>query len=299
MGGTSDRLRQRARRRADWLVSAAERLAADPDVVAAWVFGSEGRGDADELSDVDLMVALADDAAERRLPTIESTFREFGDVLGVEERPERAVEGGRAFVVTFPAPVEPLVVDWFCQAASIAPLGSDVRMLVDRGVLTSEEPAVPTASLLPGLVPGQGGAAPRRAARRAERLQERVEWFWSMAPVVAKWLARGWSPTAEAELQRMGHVVEEAYAFLGRQSMAQADGDRGSEGGGGTVQVRPLARLRAAIVELAALGSALEEAGLEVPPIDAAYGWLELAEDLEAEGWRPELTKDPGIEGVP
>jgi predicted nucleotidyltransferase len=297
MGGTSDRLKQRARRRAEWIATAATRLEADPTVAAAWLFGSEGRGDADELSDVDLMVALrdAEEGVDATLAKVESRFDEFGDVLAVEERSERALEGGRAFVVTYPAPVEALTVDWFWQPASSAPLGTDARLLVDKVGVSPVDPPVETSSLLPGPVPGRGGTAPRRAARRSERLQERVSWFWATAPMIAKWLARGWTPSAESELQRLAHVVEEAHAFLGRQTAAQADGERPVE----PDSVRALARLRSAIVELAGVTDALTEAGIVVPSTDPAYGWLELAEDLEHEKWRPELPKDTGAEGVP
>jgi predicted nucleotidyltransferase len=295
MGGTADRLRERTRRRTEWIARATTQLSDDPDVAAAWLFGSEGRGDADELSDVDLIVAVVDDRAAARLADVESCFRDFGDVLAVDEPADRAMEGGRAFCVTYASPVEPLTVDWFWQPLSSAPMGSDVRVLVDRVGVRPVDPPVETATLLPGPIPGRGGTAPRRAARRSDRLQERVTWFWHMAPTLAKWLARGWTPTAESELQRLAHVVEEAHAFLGRQTAAQADGDRPPEAG----TVRALARLRTAIVDLAALSDALVEAGISVPPTEVAYGWLELAEDLEHEQWRPELPQRRGAEGVP
>jgi predicted nucleotidyltransferase len=294
MGGTSDRLKERARRRGEWIEAATSRFEADADVAAAWLFGSEGRGDADELSDVDLIVALADSVADKRLAEVESSFADFGDVLRVDEVPERALGDGRAFVVAYPAPVEAITVDWFWVPVSAAPLGSDVRMLCDKVGVAPVDPAVETSALLPGPVPGRGGTAPRRAARRSERLQERVGWFWATAPMLAKWLARGWTPRAESELQRLAHVVEEAHAFLGRQTAAQADGDRPPEAG----SVRPLARLRTAIVDLAAVSDALREAGIAVPSTDAAYGWLELAEDLEHEKWRPELPRATDEEGV-
>ena len=113
MGGTSDRLKERASRRTEWIESAAKRFEADPSVAAAWLFGSEGRGDADELSDVDLIVALVDKdeaALAERLAAVEGDFADLGDVVGVVERPERALPGGRSFVVSYPAPVEPLRV---------------------------------------------------------------------------------------------------------------------------------------------------------------------------------------------
>lgn len=280
MGGTSDRLRQRARRRADWLADAAVRFEQDADVAAAWAFGSEGRGEADELSDVDLFVAVVDDVADKVLAGIdEEWFRAFGAVLTIDDISESAPEGGRAFVVTYPSPVERLTVTCWFQAASTVQLGNDVRVLVDKVGLAVADPPLATTSMLPGGGPVRaGGVAPRRSARRVDRLQERITWFWTMAPVAAKWLARGWVDRADPEVERMSGVVDEATAFLNRQPM-----ERQAEPG----PVRPLSRLRAAMVELSMLCDALVEAGVTMPSTDVAFGWLELAEDLEAERWVP------------
>jgi hypothetical protein len=280
MGGTSDRLRQRARRRADWLAAARQQFENDPDVVAAWLFGSEGRGDADELSDLDLFVAISDKVAEKVLAAVDDgSFADLGAVLSCTDVSEQAPEGGRAFVVTYPAPVEPLTVNWWFQRAGALQLGSDVRVLVDKVGIAVADPPLATTSMLPGGGPIRaGGAAPRRSARRADRLQERISWFWTMAPITAKWLARGWLDRADPELERMSGVVDEATAFLNRRPA-----ERQAETG----PVRPLSRLRSVMVELALLAEPLTEAGLAMPPTDAAYGWLELAEDLEAERWVP------------
>ena len=55
--------------------------------------------------------------------------------------------------------------------------------------------------------------------------------------------------------------------------------------------MRPLSRLRSVMIELSQLHEALAAAGLVVPATDVAYGWLELAEDLEAERWAPNSPK--------
>jgi hypothetical protein len=283
MGGTSDRLRQRAQRRADWIASATQQFENHPDVEAAWLFGSEGRGDADELSDLDLFVAVPDDVAEKVLGDLDGAFFAlFGPVLSCGDVSDQAHDGGRAIVVTYPAPVEPLTVHWWFQPAGGLQLGSDVRVLVDKVGIPVADPPLATTSMLPGGGPvrtgGASGGGTRRPSRRADRLQERVSWFWTMAPIVAMWLARGWLDRADTELERMAGVVDEATAFLNLPP-----GERQAETG----PVRPLSRLRSAMVDLALLSEGLAGAGVEVPPTDVAYGWLELAEDLEAERWVP------------
>jgi hypothetical protein len=80
----------------------------------------------------------------------------------------------------------------------------------------------------------------------------------------------------------MAGVVEEATAFLNRQT-SETQAEPGP--------VRPLSRLRAVMVDLAMLSEPLAAAGMHVPPTDVAYGWLELAEDLEAERWTPNSPK--------
>ena len=254
-------------------------------MAAAWVFGSEGRGDADELSDVSLFVAATVPEADAFLTGLDASwFAGFGDVLSIAENPAEAPEGGRSLVVAYPAPVERLVVDWWFLPADTAQIGSDARVLVDKVGVPVADPPLVTTSMLPGGGPVRaGGAAPRRSARRVDRLQERVNWFWTMAPILAKWLARGWVDRADPELARMSGVVDEASAFLNLQPA-----ERQAETG----PVRPLSRLRAAMVELALLSTPLTDAGIEVPPTDLAYGWLELAEDLEAERWVPNSTKE-------
>lgn len=145
------------------------------------------------------------------------------------------------------------------------------------------DPPLATTSMLPGGGPVRaGGAAPRRSAKRADRLQERVTWSWTTAPIVAKWLARGWVDRADTELGRLSAAVEEATAFLSRSAP-----DRPAD----PAPVRPSSRLRSVMVELSQLHEELRAAGLTVPSTDAAYGWLELAEDLEAERWVPNSPK--------
>jgi hypothetical protein len=286
MGGTAERLRQRARRRGDWIAAAVDRFEGDRDVAAAWLFGSEGRGEADELSDLEVIVAVADAAADRVLPHVGSaTFAAFGDVLSCTDVAERAPEGGRAFVVAYPAPVEPIRVQWWFQRAGLLRLGSDARVLVDKVGMSVAEPPLSTSSMLWGGADaaktggGGGGSGRPSTSRRVDRLQERVAWFWSTAPSVAKWLARGWTDRAEPDVERMVGVVEEATAFLNRQPPERSVDPDGP--------IRPLSRLRAVMVELASLSDALAAAGVELPSTDRAYGWLELAEDLEAERWEP------------
>ena len=61
-GTMSDALKGYARKRDELLARIAQELEADDRVLAAWLAGSFGRGVADAWSDLDLHIAVADDA---------------------------------------------------------------------------------------------------------------------------------------------------------------------------------------------------------------------------------------------
>ena len=54
------RLDRHAAERAAWLAAVTPLLDSDPRITAAWLFGSLGRGDSHELSDLDLFIIVAD-----------------------------------------------------------------------------------------------------------------------------------------------------------------------------------------------------------------------------------------------
>lgn len=92
-----ERANQQATARREWLDDAVQRWVDDDEVVGAWLWGSEGVGTADELSDFDLFVILGDDMS---LGGVEDRFAAFGEVLRVREVPYNAPEGGRYFSVS-------------------------------------------------------------------------------------------------------------------------------------------------------------------------------------------------------
>ena len=63
---TSSELETHRQRREALVASIIAALTADERIVAAWLTGSHARGDADAVSDVDLTVVLADNAAATR-----------------------------------------------------------------------------------------------------------------------------------------------------------------------------------------------------------------------------------------
>src|SRR6266511_2672866 len=71
-------LKRRRAERDALLARAQESLEGDPRVVAAWLFGSVGRGTEDALSDLDLFVVIADEHLEAVLAERDAFMARLG-----------------------------------------------------------------------------------------------------------------------------------------------------------------------------------------------------------------------------
>src|SRR5579871_1504651 len=121
--------RLRALREA-WLHRAFEGLEADPAVSAAGLAGSLGRGDADDWSDVDLLIVVPDGQVGRyasvtRLPGYAQA------VWSVDAR-HNAPRGAGAISVDYVVDDLPLHVDWYVYPLSRAAWVSDAKVVFDR-----------------------------------------------------------------------------------------------------------------------------------------------------------------------
>jgi len=249
-----------------WLADAVSVLTADDRVAAVWVFGSEGRGESDGLSDIDICVAFFD-ADSTELDRIPSWLRRLGTLMSSKEAPYNAPQDGRYFAARYPARPVDITVDSYWQPLSAAAIGSDTKILVDKVDLSPAVPARLQIELFPSM---RDGLAPSVPSDPLEALQSQVEWFWFMVTIVAKHLARGWDTASEVAM--LWAVVDNTARYVGApvlESGIRPDG------------LRPL------LEEMKRIG--VEEAvGLPTPVERAnAYSWLELAETLVAEGWTP------------
>ena len=266
--GVVEELMERQRARILWMETAVDHWADDERVVAAWLWGSEGAGTADALSDYDLFVALADGSAREELEAVDTWFPRHGDVLWARESVYNAPSGGRYFTVGYPAPLVPLGIDWYWQPASCVEVGSDTRVLVEKRPLMRV--AAPTYELFPSIrtnTPFQHPDDPK------ERLEGRLRWFWSMYGAVSKWAARGQDERVARELPRLGAVLEQAAHYVAARPEGFNDG------------VAALVGLRYLATEMERLHPLLEQAAVSLPATENAWTWLRLAEQLRAERW--------------
>jgi predicted nucleotidyltransferase len=259
---------EQARARRSWLEAAARTWQEDPTVVAAWLWGSEGRGTADALSDFDLFVVLADDEP---LDDVEARFEEVGEVLWAREVPYNAPEAGRYFTVGYLGPVLPVAVDWYWQSAAHAVIGEDTRVLVEKAPIPRAN--TPTFDLFPNVrdaVPYRELDDPRA------QLEAQLVWFWFMYGPLSKSAARGKLDTVAEHVPMLDAVLATASGHVGVEHQPPPGGD-------------VLGAMRLLADQMNALDALLAAEGVAIPEEERRRGRkaLTVAEALIADGWTP------------
>lgn len=150
-------------------------LRADVRVVAAWLAGSLGRGNADALSDIDLWVVMRDDAIEAVAADPRAFVAGIGSPCLNIDDPRGSLPGGVfLFHTHFPSETGAHNVDWYWQSASRA------TRLVGTALLFQHVP-IPAA-------PPPGVLAP---AELQARLEEQLSLFWTTVLIAGKGIGRG------------------------------------------------------------------------------------------------------------
>lgn len=152
-------------------------LESDGRVVAAWLFGSLGRGDADELSDIDLWVVVADEAVNAVVAARRQYVAQAGEPVLRLEAPQNAPRGGAYLMAAYDATTGPHVVDWYWQPHSSAFIPPQTHLIFDRiGLATSNKPIQFVG----------GGPDPALEAQPIHF----ISFFWMMWLITAKHVAR-------------------------------------------------------------------------------------------------------------
>lgn len=197
----SDMLRARRVERDALLNRAVSLLQADERVCASWLYGSLGRGTADDWSDLDLWVVVADE----HLDDVREKKREYvarlGEPLLVVDAQQNAPEGGAFLTVVYRGEHGPLHVDWTWQPLTSARVPYDVRLLFNRGRVPDAEPPSPLT---------------QTTEERVAKAAKQTAFFWMMVPVTAKYIARRQPWTALNLLNMLRYVVDEVDWVSGR-----------------------------------------------------------------------------------
>jgi hypothetical protein len=168
--------------RARLLAALTRLLDEDGRVVAAWLRGSLGRGDEDDVSDIDLHVATEDGA-----------LADFDGLLALPGRPLlvqtvfSAPRGGATRCVLYAGEHGPQQVDWMLWPRSVAVLHPPARALFARSPITvaaSERYETLIDQPAGDAGPGHGEAT-----------------CWLFALIAARYLTRRWDSAVLAMLQ--------------------------------------------------------------------------------------------------
>jgi predicted nucleotidyltransferase len=153
-------------------------LAADPRLVAAWLFGSLGRSDADELSDIDLFVSTADEHHDQIVSNRPAFMAQLGEPLLILEAPQNWPPGGVYNMALYAGEDGPHQVDWYWVRRSAAAIPSETKVLFDHiGLPRLATPAHFTYQSVPP-------RPPEEVATQDANL------FWVMLLITAKYIAR-------------------------------------------------------------------------------------------------------------
>lgn len=200
-----DLLRLRGQERAALLERALAALRADPRILAAWLFGSEARDSADALSDLDIWTVVADAHIDAVRDARFDYVRGAGAVLHCYDGPQNAPAGGAYLMTLYAGQAGPHQVDWYWQPRARAAIPTTARLLFNRD-------DVPLAA--PGAGPLEP-AWPSDADDRRERAARCAGFFWVMANIAAKNIARGLTWTVIGQLDLLRRQLWEAEWLLG------------------------------------------------------------------------------------
>ena len=193
-----------------------ERLRADGRFVAAWLYGSYGRGEQDAWSDLDVAIVVAEAHAAtlcaRPWQVGAGTTRErlalyrwLGEPAFIHENHHNALPGGTGAVVYY---TDASQVDWFLmpQSQAVRPMPSLV--LFDTVGFPPQTPRVETL------------------AERQHRLGERVAFFWMMAAVTVKYMRRGDLVASHTFRSGLHEIVREVERLLAGEAAVYRKGPR-------------------------------------------------------------------------
>lgn len=171
----AEHLSEKVQERTDLIERVSSILHSDERVVAAWLGGSLGSGDADAYGDVDLWVVVRDGDIEG----VREGRRQFVEVLGspvlISEAPQNAPPGGAYLWTLYPGKHGPQHVDWSWLPETGAIIPPDAKLLFDKVGLNTV--------VVPQRVPPTGEDL-------AAALSQECAFFWGMCGVVAKYIAR-------------------------------------------------------------------------------------------------------------
>ena len=174
------------------LASLTQLLRADDRVVGAWLRGSLSGGEADDVSDIDLQVAVDDRACPAIPADVESFLARAGELLLVQTV-FSAPDGGLTRCVLYEGAHGPQQVDWMIWPRSVAVLHPPARILFVRAPIHAV--ATERYETLVDQPAGTAGPGHDQAT------------CWLFVFIAARYLVRGWDSAVIAMLRGCAQVA--------------------------------------------------------------------------------------------
>ncbi len=244
-------------------------LRSDSRILAAFLAGSLGRGESDELSDLDLWAVVKEEYIARVVTERRQYASLAGDVILFVEAPQNAPAGGGYLAACYDASTAPHLVDWYWQPETLALPAVPVKLLFDRsGPAGAPAPAHIASQTAPYVLPGQEIHS--------------ISFFWMMLLITAKHVARQ-SPKVNELLKITLASFRQTVDFLNsicskdEFSAFEIDETRAARG-----QLAFLHRLAA---EMQAMMARASELGYRVPErmVPGAFRYLEMVNTISGE----------------
>ncbi len=234
----------------------------DPRISSAWLAGSIGRGEDDELSDLDLWLAVKHEHIVPLVKARRACAAQAGDVILLVEAPQNAPAGGGYLAAAYDAPTAPHLVDWYWLPDSADLPSLPVKLLFDR----SESDVRPEPVLFTNGADFHETPDPPAHS---------MSFFWMMLLITAKHIARQ-SPMmgelAGITVSALRQAADFVNTKAGRDVFSTPDyHDRGETG-------ERLQALRRLAVEMQAMMIKASEMGISTPDkvVPGAFRFLDM-----------------------
>ena len=244
-----------------------QQLTADSRVVAAWLYGSIGRQEADGLSDLDVRLVVADAECQAMLAERHMYVERVAVPLLIQDVPQNGPPGGAFVLVHYIGSAGPVFVDWTWQPQANARIPTDVHLLFDRVGLLPENPTPrPTGPVL------------------ADALTEKSIFIWMMVQMAAKKIARQ-EPWAAIIILNYAQQALEHIKWLLSLSEKMPFFEPRQKGRLPSHPAEQMAQVRALSRETEALMPTIMNAGGQVPVnvIEPAYRFFDLVDAMIAD----------------
>lgn len=179
-------LREHREDRDALLASLTESLQADLSVRAAWLWGSFGRGEADDLSDLDPWLVVADDAVGEMGACLRQYALLTGTFITGGEKPRNAPPGGGYFSSLHEGRHGLLHLDCYWQPESAVEQVPERAVLFDR----LQEPHTAPPPQPPPPEASDAVMTAQALTDEEDRIARGIGFAWLMLSIAAKTLAR-------------------------------------------------------------------------------------------------------------